>query len=52
MTCCTSDLEGREDESMLPDLWFIMQLTHAALEAATTARTGLASFTMRNAMRK
>lgn len=45
MTCCASDLEGRKDESVPPDLWFVMQLTHSALEAAATAPTGLASST-------
>lgn len=44
MTCCTSDLEGRKDESVPPDLWLVMQLTHPALEAVTTAPTGLARF--------
>ena len=45
MTCYASDLEGRKDESVPPDLWFVMQLSHSALEAATTAPTGLASST-------
>lgn len=45
LNCCTSDLEGRQDESVPPDLWLVMQLTHPALEAASTAPTGSASFT-------
>lgn len=52
MTCYASDLEGRKDEPVPPDLWFVMQLSHSALEAATTAPTGLASSTMRHAVRK
>ena len=27
MTCYASDLEGRKDESVPPDLWFVMQLS-------------------------
>lgn len=45
MTCYASDLEGRKDEPVSPDLWFVMQLSHSALEAATTAPTGWASST-------